>query len=349
MSSNYFNLDSTLWENNGGPTQTQSNEFFVYVEDEFEVFQNLNVNLGLHFSSLLVDDTSYFSLQPRIALNYSLPNGVAIKASYAEMAQYVNLLSNEGIGLPTDLWVPSTGTVTPQLSQQYALGIAKTFGDVELSIEGYYKNMQGLLSYVEGASFILSAEEGWESKVTQGIGYSYGGEFLLQKKQGRFSGWIGYTLSWTNRKFEIINNGDWYPFTYDRRHDLSVVCNYKFNPYWDLGFIYVYGTGRALTLTDVKFDTYASDSEVNPDIITVQVPSSKNSYRLSPYHRADISLTNTKQKDKFQRDWVFSIYNLYNNVNPFFAVPDEDDAGNTVIREYGIFPMIPSVAFRVKF
>ena len=172
----------TIWEDYGGPTQTKSDEWYVYLEDEFEVLDRLKINLGGHLSSLLVDDTTYYSLQPRLAINYNLPNGLALKASYVEMAQYVNLLSNEGVGLPTDLWVPSTGNVTPQLSTQYAAGLAKTFGGIELSIEGYYKNMSGLLSYIEGASFLLSAEEGWEDKVTQGIGNSYGGEVLAQKK-----------------------------------------------------------------------------------------------------------------------------------------------------------------------
>ncbi|MDG2363495.1 MAG: TonB-dependent receptor, partial [Flavobacteriales bacterium] len=141
---------------------------------------------------------------------------------------YVNLLTNEGLGLPTDLWVPSTARIRPQQSWQVAMGVAKTFGDIEVSLEGYYKGMEGLLSYKEGASFLFSLDTDWEDQVTQGIGNAYGTELLVQKKYGRTTGWIGYTLSWSNRQFDDINSGNWYPFTYDRRHDVSFVVTHDF-------------------------------------------------------------------------------------------------------------------------
>ena len=166
-----------------GSPSLNSHEAYVYVEGEIEFSDRFKANVGLHGSSLFVQDTSYFSLQPRLALNYRLPGGVALKLSYAEMAQFVNLLTNEGVGLPTDLWVPSTKNVTPQTSKQIAAGVAKTFGDIEVSLEGYYKSMDGLLSYKEGASFMFDFESNWESKVTQGIGNSYGGEVLIQRKR----------------------------------------------------------------------------------------------------------------------------------------------------------------------
>ena len=340
-----------IYSSSGGAIETKSDEIFAYFEDEFEASDKLKLNLGVHSAILFVDDTSYVSFQPRISLNYKLFNDIALKFSYAKMSQFVNLLSNEGVGqLPTDLWVPTTRNVRPQLSRQVAFGVAKTFRNIEFSLEGYYKALDGVLSYREGTDFMFSADSSWESQVTQGIGNSYGFEILLQKKKGKTSGWIGYTLSWSNRQFDDINSGLWYPFTYDRRHDMSFVCNHEINDFWDLGLVFVYGTGRALTLTESSFETYVLDpSGANIIPITGEVPSSKNAYRLSPYHRLDISLTNSKLQAAGQRDWIFSAYNVYNNVNPFYARITEDPEGNTVIEEFGLFPIIPSIAWRYKF
>lgn len=333
-----------------GPADIHSNEVFFYIEDEFELGERLKFNIGVHRSLLMVQDTSYNSLQPRVALNYRLPGGYALKTSFARMAQFVNLLTNEGLGLPTDLWVPSTARIRPQQSWQVAMGIAKTFGEIEVSLEGYYKEMDGLLSYKEGASFLFSLDTDWEDQVTQGIGNAYGAELLVQKKFGSTTGWIGYTLSWSNRQFDDINSGNWYPFTYDRRHDVSFVVTHDFTENWSGSAVWLYGTGRALTLSESTFSTYIPDG-IGQGVYTfsAEVPSEKNSFRMSPYHRLDLSLTRTRQGDNGTRYLIFSVYNAYNNLNPFFAQTDEDDDGNPVIREYGIFPIIPSIAWRYSF
>jgi len=335
-----------------GPDDIHSNEAYGYFEDEFELGERIKINAGIHASMLLVQDTTYYSLQPRLALNYKMPKGLALKLSYAEMSQFVNLLTNEGLGLPTDLWVPSTKNIRPQQSWQVAAGLAKTFGDYEVSLEGYYKEMDGLLSYKEGASFMFSLDTDWEEQVTQGIGNSYGAELLVQKKFGRTTGWLGYTLSWSNRQFDDINSGNWYPFTYDRRHDVSIVVNHEFTDKWNGSAVWVYGTGRALTLSETAFTAYIPDN-INDGIYTfsAEVPFDKNSFRMSPYHRLDLSLTRTLplEEREGEKHLVFSVYNAYNNLNPFFAQTDEDDNGNPVIREYGIFPIIPSIAWRVNF
>ena len=333
-----------------GPADIKSDEAFLYIEDEFELSERLKLNLGIHTSILMVQDTSYNSIQPRAALNYRLPGGYALKTSFARMSQYVNLLTNEGLGLPTDLWVPSTARISPQQSWQVAMGVAKTFGDIEVSLEGYYKGMEGLLSYKEGASFLFSLDTDWEDQVTQGIGNAYGTELLVQKKHGRTTGWIGYTLSWSNRQFDDINSGNWYPYTYDRRHDVSFVVTHDFTEKWTGSAVWLYGTGRALTLSESSFSTYIPDG-TGEGIYTfsAEVPSEKNAFRMSPYHRLDLSLTRTKIGENGTRHLIFSVYNAYNNLNPFFAQTDEDDNGNPVIREYGIFPIIPSIAWRFSF
>ena len=341
-------LDTVL-----GSAGVSSFESAAYIEDEFQPYERLKLNIGLHGSILDVQDRVYTSLQPRLALNYQLPYGTAVKASFATMTQFVNLLTNEGLALPTDLWVPSTAAITPQQSWQVAAGLAQSFDGLEISLEGYYKKMDGLLSYREGAGFTSGLNENWEDQVTQGEGNSYGGEFLIQKKTGRTTGWIGYTLSWSNRRFDEINSGQWFPFTYDRRHDVSIVILHRLSDQWDLSATWVYGTGRALTLSESVFKTFIPSNfgGTGTDLqgFNLQVPSTKNGYRTSPYHRGDISITKSKKREHTERSWIFSCYNVYNNLNPFFSLVDNSGNGTRVIREYGIFPIIPSVAWRIDF
>jgi hypothetical protein len=266
--------------------------------------------------------------------------------------QFVNLLTNEGIGLPTDLWVPSTANIKPQTSQQIAAGLAKSIGPYEFSVEGYYKTMDNLVSYKEGASFLFSLDnDTWEDKISQGSGESYGMELFAQRKSGRTTGWIGYTLSWSYRQFDDINGGERYFFTYDRRHDLSVVASHDFTDNISFSGAWVYGTGRAVTLPEYSYYTGLPDglSWWDGARALVDRPSDKNAYRMSPYHRLDISLSFKKEKKNYDRWWVFSTYNTYNNLNPFFIETATDDNGNPGLREYGLFPLIPSVAYRIKF
>lgn len=343
-----FDFDTIL-----GSPDLFSTEAFIYAEDEVKLAEDLTANVGVHASTLFVEGTHYSSLQPRLAINKRLSNGAALKASYAAMTQFVNLLANEGLTLPTDLWLPSTARIRPQKSWQVALGAAKTLGELEFSLEGYYKSMDGLLSYKEGASFGAGAfstnGSTWEDAVTQGTGTSYGAELLLQKKKGRTSGWLGYTLSWTDRQFDEINSGNRFPFTYDRRHDISVVLIHELSDKWSLSGTWVYGTGRALTLNEVQYGSILPDYYGNLQPVTFEVPTNRNSFRMSPYHRADISATRTKSKENGSRSLVLSVYNLYNNLNPFFALPSTNTEGTAVIREYGLFPFIPSVAWQFNF
>ena len=195
----------------------------------------------------------YHSLQPRLSARYMINESWSMKASYAKMQQYIHLLTNNNIGLPTDLWVPATDKIRPQKSHQFAFGLAKTFTDMyRLSVEGYYKTMDNLIEYKDGASF-MGANTEWEDKVEMGKGWSYGGEVFFEKRLGKLTGWVGYTLSWTNRQFANINEGEIFPYKYDRRHDISVVLNYPINDKWDFSASWVYGTGTAHTLATERY------------------------------------------------------------------------------------------------
>ena len=173
-------------------------EAAVYVEDDVRLSDKLKVNIGGRFNSFTVEGETYTSLEPRLAARYLLHNRLALKASYAHTSQFIHLLTNSGIGLPTDLWVPATKVVRPQRASQVAVGAAQTIldGQYEVSVEGYYKEMKDIIEYKEGASFTTTTSDNWENKVAIGTGRAYGAEIFLQKKVGNTSGWLGYTLSW---------------------------------------------------------------------------------------------------------------------------------------------------------
>lgn len=339
-------IDTTV-----GSQVANSMEYAIYVEDEISLFNALKMNVGVHASAFAAEGKTFASVQPRLGLNYRLPNDIALKASFANMTQYIHLLTNEGLGLPTDLWVPTTKEVIPEQSWQVALGFAKTFmDDIEFSIEGYYKEMDNIVSYKEGASF-LSADNDWTQRVTQGQGKSYGGEFFLQKKKGNTTGWIGYTLSWTSRQFEEINGGRWYPFKYDRRHDVAVVLLHQFNERISVSGAWVYGTGNSITIPESEHIGYniRDFNTLFYQGFSVERASNKNAYRMRPYHRFDISFEFKKERPKYERSWIIGAYNAYNRANPFFVQQGRNEQGEEVFKQYALFPLIPSIAYRFKF
>lgn len=342
-----------------GSQNTNSMEYALYAEDDISLGA-LKANLGVHLSGFAVDDKFYRSLQPRLGLRYLLPKDVALKASFATMTQFINLLTSEALSLPTDLWVPSTEQVKPQQSWQAAIGAAKTVRDeYEFSIEAYYKSLKNVISFKEGASFLLGLENDWQDKVTQGKGETYGAEFFIQKKKGRTTGWIGYTLSWNWRQFDDINGGKRYPFRYDRRHDISVVVSHDFTKRLSGSLAWVYGTGNAVTLEIFQYNTLVrSNGESGlPDYhngYTVGTNGDKNSFRMSNYHRLDASIEFKKKKRWGEAAWVLSVYNAYWNRNPYFILADEDydfNTGKTTtkFKEISILPIIPSIAYNFKF
>ncbi len=346
-------LDTVL---NTGSQNTRALEFGIYIEDDMKIGDKFQANIGLHFSAFGVDETLYYSAQPRLGMLYHLPKGFSLKGSFATMTQYIHLLTNEGAGLPTDLWVPTTSEVLPEQSWQTGIGIAKTFGkQFEFSIEGYYKEMSNLVSYVEGASFISVGgddDNDWQDRVTQGDGKSYGAEFFLQKKSGDFTGWIGYTLAWTNRQFDDINGGKVYPFKYDRRHDLSIVLAYDFTDRISASLVWVYGTGNSITLPEYRQTAYFPNSGSNPYnpywSTQVERAESKNSFRMDAYHRLDFSVDFHKKRKYWEETIVIGAYNAYSRVNPFF-INDETRFGERKFVQYGLFPIVPSLSYRFKF
>lgn len=340
--SNSSAIDTTF-----GANKQFAHELFAYLEDEVKIGEKFKGNVGLHFSGFVVGSTNYWSLQPRISGRYLLNNNSSVKASYASMTQFMHLLTNTGIGLPTDLWLPATERVKPQTSHQWAAGYAQTIKEkFELSIEGYYKVMNNLIEYKDGASF-FSNDQDWQDKIESGRGWSYGGEILLEKKRGKTTGWIGYTLSWTNRQFENLNFGEVFPYRYDRRHDLGLAITHEFNDRVSIGAVWVYGTGNAVTLGLERYQpATVSQFSWYTDIEHIE---GRNNYRMPAYHRLDLSVNLKKEMKWGQRTWSFGIYNVYSRQNPFYLEFGNDSAGNRKLYQYSLFPFIPSFSYAFKF
>lgn len=343
-------------------------EAAAYLEDTYVPFPALKINAGIRYSGFRTGTKDYLQPEPRLALAYSLPRNWAVKASAASMSQYVHLLANSGFGLPTDLWIPSTQRTKPQLSKQAAFGVAKDFrSGVTFTAEGFYKTMDRMVSYKEGSTslaYTISGGGSWEDQITQGRGWSYGAELLLQKKTGRFTGWAGYTLSWTKQQFDKLNFGRWFYARYDRRHDLSLVGIYHLNANVTLSSTWVYGTSPALTMPQGQYwisnnsglDLLGSDKAYYTGRVFEEY-GRRNGFRAAPYQHLDVAVQFHKKKRRFERTWEISVYNLYNQQNPFIYYFDTVEVSTDPkvkkyenrLKQVTLFPIMPSVSYGFKF
>ena len=338
-----------------------NHDSFFFIEDDIKINDRLKINAGIHLAYFNTNGVAYTDIQPRLSSRYVISKDWSVKASYAQMQQHIHLLSNTSVGLPIDIWVPSTDTIPPQQSSQMACSINHNFrnGLFEISLEGYYKTMEDLISLKPGTD-IISFQD-WREKIEiAGQGRSYGLELFLQKKKGKTTGWIGYTLSYSERKFENINFGNWYPYKYDRRHDVSVVASHKFNDNFDIGFTWVYGTGNNITLETARLPSINLAGNINGiddhSINEIQYFPSRNNYRMTAYHRLDLGLNFHKQKKWGERTWSIGAYNVYNRKNPFFIRIDDESTvinnqlvNNRVAKQISLFPIIPSITYKFKF
>ncbi len=365
------NQDTVVFEPNNAQTK-YAHEVGAYIQDDWELSEKFKLNYGLRVSGFQqigaytdylrdsdgnkLDSTVYGTgekvkryggLEPRLTARYALNDVSSIKASVSRNLQYIHLVTNAGSSLPTDVWVPSTLRVKPQLSWQYAAGYFQNFSDnmFETSVEVYYKTMQNQIEYKEGYTPSFKDPE---EEFVFGDGWSYGAEFYINKARGKLTGWIGYTLSWTWRKFPQLNEGKKYPAKYDRRHDLSVVAIYELSKKWKVSGVFVYATGNTITLPE-RF--YLVEG------ILAQQFSSINQYRLNAYHRLDLSATYVPKPlstKKFKSSWVFSVYNIYSRMNPYFIYIDQkgsvaDNSLQVQAKQVSLFPIIPSVTWNFKF
>jgi hypothetical protein len=340
-------------------------ELAAYISDERK-FKNLTLVYGMRLSSFsllgpgnfstynadgqIINTTnygsgdfvkSYLSAEPRLSASYRFKDTRSIKASYTRTTQNLHLLSNTTSSLPTDLWVMSSNNTRPQTADQVAFGYFQNFKEdkYELSAEIYYKDMQNQIDYRNAAR--LKGNENVESELLYGKGRAYGLELFLKKRTGTFNGWIGYTLSRTERKFDAISNGDYFPARQDRTHDLSLVGIYKASSAWTLSGTFVYNTGNAVTFPRGRYIV---------DGVPAYYYTERNRYRLPSYHRLDLNATwNGKATKKFQSSWTFGVYNAYNRRNAYSIEFTEDSFSRPQALQMSMFGIIPSVTWNFKF
>ncbi len=372
----------------GEAQKLYSHESAVYVLDEFDLNEKIKLNAGLRYSMYqhvgpfkryIKGDISnpdsvvnyskgdlikfYSGLEPRLSGRWLLSETSSIKAGYSYNYQYVHLTSLSAVSLPTDIWYPSTDKAKPQKGWQGSLGYFHNFKDdkYETSVEVYYKGMKNLIEYKEGALPGDNVNDNTDNILVFGTGQAYGIEFFVKKAYGKLTGWIGYTLAKTERKFPDLNSGKVFPAKYDRRHDLSIVAGYKLNERWTFGAAFIYATGNTLTLPT---SWYVQEQNLLFNY------GARNSTRMAPYHRLDLSATlydksykvkqdvltgePIKVKKRFRSNWSFSVYNVYNRANPFFMYVDSNgDFLNgdfkISVKQVSLFPIIPSVTWNFEF
>lgn len=345
--------DSTYNELDG--RKLRGHEASAFIEDDIFIGERLSFNPGLHYTAFYTDGKFYNSLQPRLSARMDLGKGYAVKAAYSRMAQYVHLLTSSDISLPTDLWVPITKNIKPVIGDHYSIGAYYSgLKGWEFSLEGYYKKTKNIVEYQDGAT-VMGTSANWYDKVSMGEGRSYGAEIFVQKTLGKTTGFVSYTLSKSDRIFRdgMVNNGRWYPYKYDRRHNLVVSVFHKFSDRVDVAGNFVFTTGGTTTVPTRQIVAIAPDGTSTYDDY---VPY-KNNYRLPCSHRLNLGVNLHKQKRHGERIWNFSIYNVYNAMNPNLVYSDTDynaEDGNVTtntirIKKITLLPFMPSISYTFKF
>lgn len=337
----------------------------VYAEDDWTLSSAVRLNAGLRFSLFNVQGKTYTGLEPRVSLRWLLDDNLSFKASYSRMNQYVHLISNSFISLPTDAWMPVTRKLKPLISDQVSAGFYYNLNkEYNFSVEGYYKTLDNLLEYRDGHTFTPSFVN-WEDKLTAGEGRSYGAEFMVRKETGRTTGWVGYGLSWSDRQFDELNQGARYPARFDNRHKLNIVVMHKISPKVELSAAWSYASGNHVTLSLENYYENGTGSPTNNDnrymgaSESIDYYEGRNNYQLPAYHRLDLGIKIYRPKKKGRMGiWTVSIYNVYSRMNPFMiyksdkTVPDPGSSYGKnvpVFKTIGIMPIIPSISYTYKF
>ena len=340
-------------------------ELGAYIQNEQKIGPHLNLMYGLRYSGfnlvggksytfnedgdqLTVEDHSRWEsikyhqgIEPRFSLSYVLTENNSLKLGYNRNYQYLHQLSNSTTNSPTDVWVPSSNNVKPQIGDQLALGYYQNLKEnvFRISTEIYYKALQNQIDYRNGANLVLNDRV--EGELVYGKGRAYGLELLLEKKKGKFTGWISYTLSRSLRTFDQINDGKEFSARQDRIHDVSVVLMYKITKNIAIAGTFVYYTGSAVTFPSGKYEIGGN---------TIPLYTERNGYRMPDYHRADFGLTwYLKDKKRFEHNLNFSIYNVYARQNAFtISFEENPDSGQTEAIQTALFKMVPSITYNFK-
>lgn len=349
---NYYSKYGDVSQNaltNQISSRYRSNEFTLYAEDDLSVGKRVRLNGGIHYTLFGISGTKYHSIEPRAAINLRLCDKVSLKVSYTEMSQFMHQLSATYLNLPTDYWVPSTALITPMKSRQWAAGVyGKLPYGIRWSLEGFYKTMDNLIEYDGSSGMLNPAADRWENEVRTGKGKAYGMETDVSYSNGRTSVDASYTLSWSKRYFPDFYPA-WYPDKFDNRHKFSVSISYKFSDRIDAYASWNYRSGNRITLPSQQVDApvLPGVERTNEGMLVYERP---NNVSLPAYHRLDVGINFRKTtKRGFERIWNVSLYNAYCRMNPLYATVQQNPDGTFVGKAHGVFPVIPSFSYTLKF
>ncbi len=316
-------------------------EYTSYFEDEIQLTPKWSVNIGLHAVRWSIDQVQYNSLQPRISTRFKPKPKWTISVSYSQMVQHLHFLTKSNLGLPGDIWVPSTAAVDPERAWQVVGGVHYQGDDnSRFSIEGYYKKMDHLISFLSQDSLVVLSANDWERNITTGQGWNYGVETSFSKQTSKYSIAGNYTLAWSERQFDKINNGERFPFRYDRRHSFKLVGQYALNKKLNLNTSWIIESGARLTLPVLEYPVRVAQG----GFIVVQDPGPTNRIQMPAYHRLDIGLNYEIPKTKYSHHINFGIFNVYNQPNPIFYRERENE-----IVQVTLLPFLPSFSYGIKF
>jgi len=334
--------------------RNNSTKVEAFIENDTNL-NKFNLNIGLRGSFYDTGEKTYYNVEPRFALKYRITNGLSGNVAFVRMSQFIHLLSNSSFGMPTDLWVASTDKVKPQTSNQFSFGVEKKFNNYSFGIEAYYKKMKDVIRFDEGAAFLSTQDTDWEENILVGKGKAYGIEFAAKKTTGRLTGMLSYTLAWSERKFEELNHGDWFPHKYDRRHDISILGEYSIlktkHREKSFSFGFTLQSGNNMSMPDVEYEGLYLLDMYNPELRNPDWPKSRqtydtpNNYKMPLFHHLDLGY-NTKRitaKGK-THTWWFSVYNVYNRMNPWYYFKD-----GSKVKQVSLFPIVPSVGYKYTF
>ena len=327
----------------------------LYAEDEWAVTDRATLSLGLHGAVYTVGGAVYPSLEPRVSGSVRVRDRLAVKASVATTQQPVHLLTTGGgIGLPADLWVPATERIGPERGWQAAVGAAgsSATGRTSWTVEGYWREMRGLVAYRDGAAF-TSPFDDWQDLVVTGQGRSFGTELFVRHRTDRLTAWLGYTLAKTDRQFDAIGGGARFPFRYDRRHDVSVSALYQLSPKFDVSAVAVYGTGDAVTLPQAVYQDPLAGTlfDAGSYYGGHQAYGPRNGFRLPAYARLDLSATWYFRRGPRPHALSLNVYNATNRKNPFLTQLQSDRSGSGRRQLSGVvlFPILPTISYQFSF
>lgn len=328
-----------------------ADESELYAEADWRFWRNWNLEAGINLSSFQIRNTVYRVPQPRVRLLYKHPNGWRAWAGYHRMAQYLHQIGSFNISLPFELWVPSTERVKPELAWQASGGIGFGRDGWNLSVEGYHKRLDRVLSFLSSSTALFAggAEDasGWEDRIVAGTGTAIGLEAMVEKRTRYTAVGVAYSWSRAERNFPDLNSGRTFPFRFDRRHDLKITVQQRLWRWLDANVIWAYATGNPITLAGVKFQHHTPNGDLER---RVQVYTEVNGYRLPPYHRLDVSLSAHVGKTSTQHEVHLGVYNAYNRANPFFLYVDGSTTGGRAKAvQYTLLPLLPSLRYTIKF